>query len=72
MKKLVFGTGFLLKNERKEEKHMTYEKAVAKVIMFNESDVITTSSGDCDKGGWDKGNNCNPNHSGDCTGGFWK
>ncbi len=51
---------------------MTYKKAVAKVIMFNESDVITTSSGDCEKGGWDKGNNCNPNHSGECPGGSWK
>lgn len=51
---------------------MNYEKAVVKVIAFNESDVITTSDGPCPVPGWDRGNNCEPNHSGDCTGGFWK
>lgn len=51
---------------------MTYEKAVVKVIAFNESDVITTSGGPCHVPGQDRGNHCSPNHSGDCHNHAWK
>lgn len=42
--KLVFRELAFIKNERKEEKHMTYEKATVEMIRFDNSDVITTSN----------------------------
>lgn len=47
---------------------MTYKKATAEVVLFDNSDVITTS---CEEPGWYRGNNC-PNTSGDCSGQSWK
>ena len=54
---------------------MKYEKANAEVIYFTNRDVIVTSGGitECDKPGWDKGNNCHGNMSSDCpTKQAWK
>lgn len=36
---------FYYKFSRKEDKNMTYEKAVAELVVFDNNDVITTSSG---------------------------
>ena len=57
---------------------MNYEKADAEVIYFTNRDVIATSGGDgggtegCRVPGWDRGNSCNNNRSGDCPGQMWK
>lgn len=48
---------------------MTYKKATAEVILFDNSDVIRTS---CERNGWDKGHGCG-NTSGTCpTKHAWK
>lgn len=47
---------------------MTYKKAMAEIVLFDNSDVITTS---CEKPGWDRGNNCQGT-SGDCSNQTWK
>ena len=49
---------------------MTYEKATAEVVLFDNSDVITTS-GSCRVPGHDRGSGCQGN-SGKCPGGAWK
>ena len=57
-----------------------YEKAKAHVVLFDNSDVITTSgfSEDinsdmpCKTNGWDKGNHCSNGRSSDCPGKAWK
>lgn len=56
-----------------------YEKAIAKVVLFDNSDVITTSGIDelnddqpCETPGWDKGNGCKDETSGKCPGQAWK
>lgn len=54
---------------------MKYEKANAEVIYFTNGDVIVTSGGttECPTNGWDRGNNCHGNKSGDCpTKQAWK
>ena len=43
---------------------MTYQKATAEVVLFDNSDVITTS---CGNPGQDKGHGCSST-SGDCPG----
>lgn len=61
---------------------MTYEKAKAELIVFDNSDVITASGldsfengdfdgGGCKNNGQDRGNGCNGN-SGKCPGQSWK
>lgn len=61
----------------------TYEKAKAKVVLFDNSDVITTSggygsleedinsAGNCKTPGQDRGNSCKDT-SGVCPGRAWK
>ena len=52
---------------------MIYEKATAEVILFDNSDVIRTSSagGSCRTRGHDNGNGCD-NKSGNCPDKAWK
>ena len=49
-----------------------YEKAKAHVVLFDNSDVITTSGfGNCKTPGQDRGNSCKDT-SGVCPGRAWK
>ena len=49
-----------------------YEKAKAHVVLFDNSDVITTSGfGNCKTPGQDRGNSCKDT-SGVCPGQAWK
>lgn len=50
---------------------MTYEKAEVKLILFDDSDVIMTSGGECRVPGWERGNQC-PDTSSDCHNQAWK
>ena len=47
---------------------MKYEKAMAEVILFDNSDVITASAGDCDKGQSKRCNGGTGGNSGNCKG----
>lgn len=51
---------------KKEE----YRKSAAELILFDNSDVVATSS-ECEKPGWSRGNGCGTT-SGSCPGQEWK